>query len=98
MIFSCSQCASFLNDKDTLERSVQGKEQWQCNKKRYKCRDVKKQKKRCYVARDERCEILDNSSDEEPKQETVTHQDVLLVGKRSSGKGSKRSNRDSNRD
>jgi hypothetical protein len=61
---SCSWCASFLNDKATLETSVRGKEQWQCNKNRYTCLHVKKHKKRYYVARDECCDILDNSNDE----------------------------------
>jgi hypothetical protein len=66
MVFcSCSRCASFLNDKATLRTSLRGKKQWQCNKKRCKCLHFKKHKKRYYVARDECCEIVDNSSDEE---------------------------------
>jgi hypothetical protein len=74
MVFcSCSRCASFLNDKATLETSVRGKEQWHCNKKRYKCQHVKKHKKRFYVAKDECCEIFD-SSDEE-----ITYQEVPVA-------------------
>jgi hypothetical protein len=74
MVFcSCSRCASFLNDRATLKKSVRGKEQWQLNKRRYKCQHVNKQKKRYYVARDECREIAD-SSDEE-----TTFQEFLIV-------------------
>jgi hypothetical protein len=70
MVFcSCSRCASFLNEKFTLETSVRGKEQWQCQKSRYKCQHVKKQKKRYYVARNECCDIVDSSEEEKTYQE-----------------------------
>jgi hypothetical protein len=52
------------------EKKIGGKEQWQCNKKRYTCQHVKKHKKRYYVARDEG-RAIDDSSDEERSYQEV---------------------------
>jgi hypothetical protein len=48
-----------------LERGVRGKTQWHANKRRYKCHNVKKHKERYYVARDEKHDVVDDSSEDE---------------------------------
>jgi hypothetical protein len=52
----------------TLDQINMIKEQWQCNKKRYK-QQLKKNKKRYYVARDEGRAIDDRSDEERSYQE-----------------------------
>jgi hypothetical protein len=77
-ICACSPCDGFRSDKACQIPALRGKEQWEANKKRYKCKGMLKHKTLYYIARDECWSILDNRSDEESKEETGPYQMVPI--------------------